>query len=184
MRWALVKDYGLKFPYRSPEYQSVAIADGKATVTLDDQVTPTRIARWASVADQYDTRMFALKQKSRVDSVYKPAPPASLYLDEAGWDAAIAGRRVMQFGALKQASGPNVIDAGGRIGRDFAPERQQEQINLFGALVQHIRSREADGPVVIASYSEGARERLSGLLEDEGIGETIEIGRASCRERV
>jgi sialate O-acetylesterase len=35
VRWALVKDYGLKFPYRSPEYQSVAIADGKATVTLD-----------------------------------------------------------------------------------------------------------------------------------------------------
>jgi transcription-repair coupling factor (superfamily II helicase) len=147
----------------------------KATVTLDDQVTPTRIARWASVADQYDTRMFALKQKSRVDSVYKPAPPASLYLDEAGWDAAISGRRVMHFGALRQASGPGVIDAGGRIGRNFAPERQQEQINLFAALVQHIRAREAEGPVVIASYSEGARERLSGLLEDEGIGETIEI---------
>ena len=35
VRWALVKDYGMKFPYRSPEYQSVAIAQGKATVTLD-----------------------------------------------------------------------------------------------------------------------------------------------------
>eukprot|EP01035_Chromulina_nebulosa_P006986 gene6986-9414_t len=35
VRWALVKDYGLKFPYRSPEYKSVKIADGKATVTLD-----------------------------------------------------------------------------------------------------------------------------------------------------
>ena len=35
VRWALVKDYGLKFPYRSPEYKSVAIADGKATITLD-----------------------------------------------------------------------------------------------------------------------------------------------------
>jgi sialate O-acetylesterase len=35
VRWALVKDYGLKFPYRSPEYKSVAIAEGKATVTLD-----------------------------------------------------------------------------------------------------------------------------------------------------
>jgi len=35
VRWALVKDYGLKFPYRSPEYQSVELAEGKATVTLD-----------------------------------------------------------------------------------------------------------------------------------------------------
>ncbi|NBR53758.1 MAG: transcription-repair coupling factor [Rhodobacteraceae bacterium] len=68
-----------------------------------------------------------------------------------------------------------VIDAGGRIGRDFAPERQQESISLFGSLTAHIKTKLDKGPVVIASYSEGARERLSGLLEDEGIGETIEI---------
>ena len=35
VRWALVKDYGLKFAYRSPEFKSVAIAGNKATVTLD-----------------------------------------------------------------------------------------------------------------------------------------------------
>lgn len=35
VRWALVKDYGMKFPYRSPEYRSLAIAGNKATVTLD-----------------------------------------------------------------------------------------------------------------------------------------------------
>ncbi len=35
VRWALVKDYGLKFPYRSPEYQSVEFAGNKATVTMD-----------------------------------------------------------------------------------------------------------------------------------------------------
>ncbi|MEO6245600.1 MAG: sialate O-acetylesterase, partial [Opitutaceae bacterium] len=35
VRWALVKDYGLKFPFRSPEYQSVEITGNKATVTID-----------------------------------------------------------------------------------------------------------------------------------------------------
>jgi sialate O-acetylesterase len=35
VRWALVKDYGMKFPYRSPEFKSLAIEGGKATVTLD-----------------------------------------------------------------------------------------------------------------------------------------------------
>ncbi|MSU22857.1 MAG: sialate O-acetylesterase [Opitutus sp.] len=35
VRWALVKDYGLNFPYRSPEYQSMAIVENKVTVTLD-----------------------------------------------------------------------------------------------------------------------------------------------------
>lgn len=34
-RWALVKDYGQKLPYRSPEYKSIEIQGAKAVVTLD-----------------------------------------------------------------------------------------------------------------------------------------------------
>ncbi|KQI72489.1 transcription-repair coupling factor [Loktanella sp. 5RATIMAR09] len=147
----------------------------KATVTLDDQMTPMRIARWDSIADQYGTRMHALTQKGRMDSVYKPAPPQLLYLDDAAWEKAVSNRRVMQFSPLKQATGLGVIDAGGRIGRNFLPERQQEQISLFTTLAAHIKAKLNDGPVVIASYSEGARERLEGLIEDEGIGETISV---------
>ncbi|MCA8882851.1 MAG: transcription-repair coupling factor, partial [Rhodobacteraceae bacterium] len=64
---------------------------------------------------------------------------------------------------------PGVIDAGGRIGRNFAPERQSETINIFNALADHIKVRKAKGAVVVASYSDGARERLKGLLEDEGV---------------
>jgi transcription-repair coupling factor (superfamily II helicase) len=144
-----------------------------ATITLDDQSTPMRVARWDSIADQYGTRMHALTQKGRMDSVYKPAPPALLYLDDGSWEAAIADRRVMQFSALKQATGLGVIDAGGKIGRNFSPERQQEHISLFSALADHAKAKKADGAVVIASYSEGARERLEGLISDEGIADTI-----------
>ncbi|HEY3901992.1 MAG TPA: sialate O-acetylesterase [Chthoniobacter sp.] len=35
VRWALAKDYGLKFPYHSPEFKSVQIEGNKAIVTLD-----------------------------------------------------------------------------------------------------------------------------------------------------
>ena len=147
----------------------------KATITLDDQIGPQRVARWESIADQYGTRMHALTQKGRMDSVYKPAPPQLLYLDDAAWARAVAERRVMQFSPYKQATGPGVIDAGGRMGRSFAPERQQENLSLFGALAAHIKARSANGPVIVASYSDGARERLEGLIEDEGVGETIAI---------
>ena len=112
----------------------------KATVSLDDQMTPMRLARWDSIADQYGTRMHALSQKGRMDSVYKPAPPELLYLDDAAWEAVVADRRVMQFSPLKQATGPGASDAGGRIGRNFAPERQQEQISLFSALADHVKA--------------------------------------------
>ncbi|QUJ77634.1 transcription-repair coupling factor [Sulfitobacter albidus] len=144
-------------------------------VTLDDQVTPVRLARWESVADQYETRKIAMSARGRMDSVYKPAPAGGLYLDDAAWEAAVAGHRVIQLAPLPQATGPGVTDAGGRIGRNFAPERQQESISLFGALAKHVKTKLADGSVVIASYSDGARERLSGLIEDEGLAEAIPI---------
>ncbi|WP_170580618.1 transcription-repair coupling factor [Ruegeria arenilitoris] len=146
-----------------------------ATITLDDQVTPARLARWDSIADQYETRRLALENRSRMDSVYKPTPPGLLYLDDDAWTKAVAQRRVLQFSPLPQASGPGVIDAGGRIGRNFAPERQQESISLFGALASHIKNKLVKGPVLVASYSEGARERLTGLIEDEGLAEAIPV---------
>ncbi|WP_372572783.1 transcription-repair coupling factor [Ruegeria jejuensis] len=147
----------------------------EATITLDDQVTPARLARWDSIQDQYETRTHALQNRSRMDSVYKPTPPGLLYLDDTAWSEAVAARRVMQFNPLQQASGPGVIDAGGRIGRNFAPERQQENISLFGALAGHVQEKLDAKPVLIASYSEGARERLTGLIEDEGLAEAIPV---------
>ena len=138
-------------------------------VMLDDQITPARLSRWEGIADQYDTRLEAMKRKDRLDSVYKPAAPGLLYLDDAAWDAALAGHRVIQLVELPQATGPGVLDAGGRIGRNFAPERQLENVNLFSALADHLNARRVDGQVVIASYSDGARERLKGLLEDEDV---------------
>jgi transcription-repair coupling factor (superfamily II helicase) len=146
-----------------------------ATISLDDQSTPSRIARWESIADQYGTRMHALTQKGRMDSVYKPAPPELLYMSDEAWVAAVAEHRILQLSPNQQAVGMGVIDAGGRIGRNFSPERQQESVSLFGALAAHVKAKLSSGPVVIASYSEGARERLTGLIEDEGIVEVIPV---------
>ncbi|MDZ4095025.1 MAG: transcription-repair coupling factor [Paracoccaceae bacterium] len=140
-----------------------------ASVMLDDHLTPARLSRWAGIVDQYDARREALTAKGRLDTVYKPAAPGLLYLDDAAWETAIASHRVVQLSPLPQAPGPGVLDAGGRIGRGFAPERLQENISLFGALSDHIRVLREDRHVVIASWSEGARERLQGLLEDQGV---------------
>ncbi len=152
----------------------------KASIVLDDQITPARVARWESVADQYGTRRHALEQKMRGDSVYKPVPAELLYLDDAAWEAAITGRRVLQLVALPQATGAGVVDAGGRLGRNFAPERQQESISLFSALKGHIEARMAQGPVLLACYSEGARERLEGLIEDEGLIGAVTVTHAGA----
>jgi transcription-repair coupling factor (superfamily II helicase) len=146
-----------------------------ATITMDDQSAPQRVSRWESITDQYDTRKTALTQKGRLDTVYKPAPPELLYLNDAAWDKAVAGHPVMQFSVHAAALGPGVIDAGGRIGRSFAPERQQENVSLFSALADHVRATREESSVVIASWSEGARERLEGLLKDEGLADVRRV---------
>ncbi|WP_149142242.1 transcription-repair coupling factor [Gemmobacter caeruleus] len=141
----------------------------QASVMLDDQVTPARLARWEGIADQYEARREQMGVKGRMDTVYKPCPPEALYLDDAGFEAAIAGHRVIQLSPLPQSPGPGSLDAQGRAGRSFAPERQQESISLFGALSAHVKALREDRQVVIASWSDGARDRLKGLLEDHDL---------------
>ena len=149
-----------------------------ATLTLDDRSAPQRHARWAAIADQYDTRKTALGQKGRLDTIYKPVPPALLYLDDPAWDAAIKSHRVLQFSPLAQAPGPGVVDRGGRVGRSFAPERQRQDISLFKTLAEHIADVRKTTSVIIASWSEGARERLHGLLDDQGVTGLTRIANA------
>ncbi|MCY4335736.1 MAG: transcription-repair coupling factor [Litoreibacter sp.] len=141
----------------------------QASISLDDQMTPARLARWETIADQYDNRVEAMKTKARLDTVYKPVPPGLLYLDDDAWTALTQDRRVLNFAIIQQATGPGVTDAGGRDGRNFAPERQSENLNLFGALADHVQTLRKTKPVIIASFSDGARERLAGLLADQEI---------------
>ncbi|MDT8343824.1 MAG: transcription-repair coupling factor, partial [Thermohalobaculum sp.] len=142
-----------------------------APVTLDHQVPEALGARRETIRDHYQARVETGEAAARGESPYRPCPPDMLYLDEAGWNAALAGRPVRHFSPHRLPTGPGVIDAGGRHGRSFAPERQQEGVNLFRVLADHIRERLRAGPVVVASYSEGARDRLKGLLEDHGVAD-------------
>ncbi len=151
----------------------------EASVTLDDQIEPARARRWEAIADQYDARREAMQARGRLDTVYKPCPPGMLYLDGDAWQEALEARRVIQFTPLKPAPGPGILDAGARAGRSFAPERQSGA-NVFDALAAHIAVRRKSGDVVVASHSDGARDRLAGLLDDHGAGRAVQI--ATARE--
>lgn len=149
-----------------------------ASLTLDEGLDAKRAARWDSIVDQYETRKIALAARGRMDTVYKPVPAEQLYLNEAAWAGATAPLRALKLVALPQPTGAGVIDAGGRIGRNFAPERQLENSNLFGVLKDHIEAKMGEKPVLLASYSEGARERIEGLLQDEGLSGAVSVKEA------
>jgi transcription-repair coupling factor (superfamily II helicase) len=125
-----------------------------------------RIARWEAIADQYDTRATALSQKGRLDTVYKPVPPGQLYLDEAAWDAALGARRVVQFSPLRAIAGPGRDRRGRARGPRFRARTAEREPEPFRGLGGSSSGASGEGTVVVASWSEGARERLKGLLED------------------
>ena len=140
-----------------------------ASVMLDDHLDQVRDARWHTIGEQFDARREALQRKGGTDTVYRPVPPVEMFPDEVEWKRWLAAHRLLRLSVLPQPPGPGVLDAGGRIGRNFAPERQAENGNLFKALADYLRDILRQRRVVIASFSEGARERLAGLIADEGI---------------
>lgn len=140
-----------------------------ASVMLDDHINQVITARREMIEEQFDARRAAMAAKGRSDSVYKPVPPDLMFPTESEWQSWLSNHRTLRLSVLAQPPGPGVLDAGGRAGRNFAPERQAESINLFKELADHIKARAKTGRVVVASFSEGARDRLRGLLADEGL---------------
>ncbi|MDP5306399.1 transcription-repair coupling factor [Paracoccus spongiarum] len=151
-----------------------------ASVMLDDHLGQVADARRGMIREQFDARCAAMAAKGRADTVYKPVPPERMFPTETEWQGWLAGRRVLRLSVLAQPPGPGVLDAGGRPGRSFAPERLAESVNLFRALADHVKVLSRDRRVVIASFSDGARDRLAGLLADEGL--TGATGLADLRD--
>jgi transcription-repair coupling factor (superfamily II helicase) len=156
-------------PYFHDSMETLFDYLGDAAVFMDENATQVHDGRWDSIEDQYDARIEALKAKSRMDTVYKPIAPELLYMSPDVLDNVLADRPVNRMVVLPQPTGPNALDLGGRIGRSFAPERQNEETSLFESLADHITAKRKEGAVVIASFSEGARERLDGLLADQNL---------------
>ncbi|MEO0343402.1 MAG: transcription-repair coupling factor [Pseudomonadota bacterium] len=137
-------------------------------VIFDDGFEQAHLDRYDSIADQYDARLEASKAKSSLSSVYKPVPPDLHYLSPEMLQSALTDWAVRQINELPMPIGASRVDMGFRMGRNFAPERQAEDRNVFAALSEHISDLAKQRPVILASFSDGARDRLAGLLKDQG----------------
>ena len=100
-----------------------------------------------------------------------PLPPERPYLTEAEWNAALAHRPARDLSPFQAPESTRSVDAGGKLGRDFAPERAQGRVNVFEAAAAHVKAmQQAKKRVVLAAWSEGSAERLGGVLSDHGLG--------------
>jgi transcription-repair coupling factor (superfamily II helicase) len=128
--------------------------------------------RLAQIKDYYDARQQVLTERAP-GPPYKPLPPDRLYLAEAEWRArldATSLARLTPFAVPEgQGQGP-VIDIATKQGRNFAAERAEPGRNVFEAVTRHVTALQASGKrVIVALWSEGARERMTHVLADHAL---------------
>lgn len=137
-----------------------------ATVVLDHGVVGAAEARFEAIRDYHANRVQA---KSSDPGAYRPLEPKALYLDAEEWSAVARDWPMHETTPFHEPESATVLDFEVDGPRDFAPERAQNA-NVYEAVGKHVASlQRAKKKVVIASYSVGARERLSGLLADHGL---------------
>jgi len=150
-----------------------------AVLTLDPLARDAIDARFATIADYYAARREA--QKSGLEeqgAPYKPLPPDRLYFDLHGWAKALERRAVVALTPHHlPPEGRHVLDAGGKAGRDFAPERTQPGANLYEACRDHLQAllKSGNRKVLVACFTPGARERFGQLLRDHGAEALVDI---------
>ncbi|MGE4323336.1 MAG: transcription-repair coupling factor [Sphingobium sp.] len=135
-------------------------------IILDHGVAGAAAARFEAIGDYHANRVAA---KSADPGAYRPLKPETLYLDAAEWAARVQAPPMHMTTPFHEPDSAGVLDFGVEGPRDFAPERAQGA-NVYEAVGKHIAAlHRRKKKVVIASYSAGARERLSGLLADHGV---------------
>jgi transcription-repair coupling factor (superfamily II helicase) len=140
---------------------------GDSDVIFRDSGTDGALdSRIESIEDYFQNRTRAMQSEP---GSYRPLRPDSLYFGRDEWLEAVENRPIHRTSPFPEAEGARTISFGVEAARDFAPERARND-NVYEAVVEHVASLRRSGrKVVLASYTKGARERLSGLLHDHGL---------------
>ena len=146
----------------------------RCVVMLGHQAEESKAARLELIRDYYDTREQFRHQKDEKHAIkgppYKPLKPETLYLSDAEWKAALGKNILRELSPFQAPDSMTSLDAGGRLGRDFAPERQGGNLNVFQAAADHLKTLQAAGKrVLVASWTDGSAERMGGVMSDHGV---------------
>jgi transcription-repair coupling factor (superfamily II helicase) len=144
----------------------------KALVAFDALADEALRERVDTARDHYEARRTA--PVSRGGTPFRAPAPDLFYLDESALTLALADRPLRRFTHFSSEA-LDQVDLGGKLGRDFAPERQTADANVFEAAAQHIAAVSKAKRVLIAAWSEGSAERLSGVLSDHGVEAIVRV---------
>ncbi|MBL4837552.1 MAG: transcription-repair coupling factor [Kordiimonadaceae bacterium] len=153
----------------------------KPLLSLDHQADEAAGERFKALDDYYKSRdsawEIAKATKGSTTPPYKPVPTVSLYLTDTEWKDALGDLDARRFSPFEEPAALDVLSFSAKQGRNFGPERNDKNINVYDAVRDHVLALRKTGKrVVFASYSEGAADRMKGVLEDH---ELTPVGMAS-----
>ena len=140
--------------------------DPATPVLRGHRTEATAETRFAAIADYHANRVAAERESP---GSYRPLAPETLYLTEEEWAGASSTRPIHIVTPFDVPPAATVVDLETFAARDFTPERTAD-LNVYDKVADHLSDERRKGRrTIIASYSGGARERLSGLLRDHGV---------------
>lgn len=161
-------------PLFHTELETIFDYAANARLILDHQTEEAAQERLTAVSDYYEARAtaydLARRKKETGTPLYKPLPTERLYLNAGDWAAITAAHAPLLLQPFRAQDGTKAVDAGGVVGRNFSPERQSRQVNIYDAVKEHADALRKSGKrTVFACYSAGSAERMIGVLDDHGL---------------
>jgi transcription-repair coupling factor (superfamily II helicase) len=149
-----------------------------AALSFDYQAEEARAHRLEAIADFYAARKGMSAQRGGAAPLYRPVEPDEMFLGEAEWRQALAGRAVVELSPFASPAGEReAFDAGARPARNFAAERADPKANLFDAVHDYLAAAQRAGQrAAIAAYSEGSADRLATVLREHGLADLRPVG--------
>lgn len=169
---------------------------GAAITVFDHLAVEAMEERHRLIADYYQARLEREEasgaKKSAGDSApYHPLPPERLYLAPEEFLQAVD--KTYSQGGLRLDLSPFRLVAGGepallhaetKAARDFAPERQADNANLFTDFAAYLAELRRQGKtVLLGCWSEGSKARLCQILAEHGVSalhEAENLNQALC----
>ncbi|MGB3456679.1 MAG: transcription-repair coupling factor [Litorimonas sp.] len=149
----------------------------QAIVAFDGLANEAMAEREALIEDFYTSRREHQEARdtgsgdpAKTAGLYRPLPTDALYIPPIELSELTAPFQTRQHSAFDAPDEGNKVDFGARLGRSFLAERQTEGVNVFDSVARHVQAlRETKHRVWLAAWSEGSRERLTNVLEDQGV---------------
>ena len=145
---------------------------GNTTLVLDHLAKEAMLARNEQISDYFHARKKTSVESTFGSAPYNPLEISDLYLDDENWANIIAELPQISLSPFDapETAGQNIIQIGGKQGRSFAAERSRRDSNIYEVVSTHINQlRKAGKRVLVAAWSDGARERLETILKDHKV---------------